>query len=101
MTHEWTGVIISGIALFLGLLGNIVATVWWASKITTRLTILISTVDELNMERKAMATKEELVREIAVLNKENIAVWKKIDYLTEAFDKCRINHAQEKHQGSA
>lgn len=97
MNHEWVGVIIAGIGLFVGLLGNIIATVWWASKITTTLVLLKSTVDELNIERKAMATKEELIREVAVMNKEMTAVWKKVDYMNDSFDKCRINHAQEKY----
>lgn len=79
MPPEWIGVLIAGITLFLGLLGNVIVTVWWASKITTTLEILRSAVDEIKAERKTFVTKEENARDIGSFEKEAKAIWKNID----------------------
>lgn len=79
MSAEWVGIVVSGVLLAMGIIGNLVTTVWWASKITTTLTILKSAVDELKADKKTFATKEDLARELAVTDKEHKALWKNVD----------------------
>lgn len=94
MSPEWVGVIIGGLTLAIGLMGNIIVTVWWASKITTTLEILRSAVEEIKAERKTFATKEEIARELGIADKENKAIWKNIDDI-----KLLLNHNGNSHHG--
>lgn len=79
MTAEWVSVLIGGFVLAFGLIGNVITTIWWASRITTTLDILRSAVDELKSEKKTYATKEDVAREVGVADKEHSAIWKNID----------------------
>lgn len=78
----WIGAIVT-IALFV--LAHIGLTIWWASRVNTLLEIvqaeLKEIVDEFKASRSCYVSKEELGRDRALAEKENQAIWKRIDEL--------------------
>lgn len=80
----WVGVTIT---IIIAVCSHIVASVWWAARITTILEVLQKNAGDVASEMKAMrmtlATKEDLSREVAILSKEQEAIWKNIDKLKE------------------
>ena len=70
-------------ALSIFVLTNVLASVWWASKINTLLGIVQSKLDEIVIELKASHevyfTKAEALRELAIAEKEHRALWKRFD----------------------
>lgn len=87
MSPEWVGVIIAFAVFFLGLMGNIVSTVWWASKITTTLTVLTNAVNDIKTviarHEATYFTKEEAAREFTHIKQQTDALWKKVDKIQE------------------
>jgi hypothetical protein len=79
--------VIALITLGVGLLGHIVTTVWWASKITTILENALKSLMELSIEMKAVnktyTSKEDFSREIGRIDKSQEAMWTKVDHLND------------------
>ena len=73
------------IALGLGTLAHIIASVWWASHINTLLGVLTEQLKvmskELTIIRTAYVSKEEFAYRIAQSDKEHAGMWKRIDEL--------------------
>ena len=69
------------------LLTNLCVTVWWMSKVTITLKFVQDELRELVTELKAIKIvymkREDVVRELSVIEKEQIAIWKKIDTMQE------------------
>jgi hypothetical protein len=88
MTAEWWGVVITGIIFLCGLLGNIITSVWWASKITTSIDILSSAVGDIKLiiakHEASYVTKVDFEKDFGHLEKKVDAAWVKIDKLQEA-----------------
>lgn len=78
-----SGTILAIIALVIGLVGHVITTVWWASRITTILELTQKSMETLSVEMKAVnktyVSKEDLARELVVNEKEHAAMWKQID----------------------
>lgn len=87
MSAEWSGIVIALAVFIMGLLAHVFTTIWWASRITTILSILQSAVDEIRADKKTYSTKEDLAREIAIADREHKAIWKNIDEIKQI-----INH---------
>ena len=87
MTAEWIGVLIAFSVFFLGLIGNVISTVWWASRITASLDILTSAVSEIKSilakHEATYYTKEEAAREFSHVKQQTDALWARIDKMTE------------------
>jgi len=85
MSAEWIGVLIAFAVFFLGLLGNVISTVWWASKITASLDILTTAVSEIKTilarHEATYYTKEEAAKDFAHANQQINALWGKVDKL--------------------
>lgn len=75
--------IISPIILFV--LVHLIATVWWASKMNTHLSIMQEEFKEFAIEFKSMRnvymTKEDAARELAFCSQQGKAIWREIDAL--------------------
>lgn len=94
MSSEWWGVVIAGIVLFLGLIAHVVSTVWWASRTTTLLesaqaaiTAMSNAMKEMTTEIKTFgnsyAKKEDVVRELALHDKQLETMWNKFEKLKD------------------
>lgn len=79
MEASWVAIVGLGV----GLMGHLVATVWWASKITTTLDNVNKNVDNMICDNKEYATKIELAEKLAIRDQQTTALWKKVDYLAE------------------
>lgn len=79
MDTSWIAII----GLGLGMVGHLVATVWWASKITTTLEIVRANVTDMASDGKEYATKEEVAEKMISRDQQITAIWKKVDYLSE------------------
>jgi hypothetical protein len=81
------GAMIAMGGLLAGLVGHIITTVWWASKITTVCEMAQKSLAELTAEMKSVnktyVSKEDFARERAIAEKEHEAMWKQIDKLKE------------------
>ena len=80
----WIAIIVT---LTIFVVTHIVITVWWASRVDTLLSVVQSNLEKLVMELKSFhvmfVTREEAARELAIAEKEQKAMWKKIDELHE------------------
>ena len=80
----WISIVV---ALFIFVVGHIITTVWWASRINTLLDIVQTDLHDVITELKTMkavfVSKEEISRELALDEKEKCAIWKNIDELKE------------------
>lgn len=67
------------------ILCHIIASVWWASHITTMLDILQKDFAEMNanvnLMKELYVKKEDYLARIAMVDKEREALWKRIDQL--------------------
>ena len=74
-------------AVGIGLIGHMVATVWWASRITTILGQAQLELRDMSIEMKAVnktyITKEEYAKDQGQSEKRLDAVWIKVDKLME------------------
>lgn len=97
MSVEWWSVLIAGMVLFLGLIGHIIASIWWASRITVlvegaQISILnmANAFKDMTAEIKAFgsvyARKDDVVREMTLMEKQIQVMWDKLDKLKERFD---------------
>lgn len=97
MSAEWWAVLIAGIVLLLGLVGHIIASVWWASRITTLVETaqgsitamsqaLKDVVSELKTFGNQFARKEDVAREMALHEKQLETMWDKFEKLKEKVD---------------
>ncbi|HEY9874592.1 MAG TPA: hypothetical protein V6D12_14225 [Candidatus Obscuribacterales bacterium] len=72
--------------LGVGLIGHIVTTVWWASKITNILENAQKSLNELSIDMKSVnktyVSKEDFARELGHVEKRLDAAWAKLDALT-------------------
>lgn len=66
---------------------HLVGTVWWMSKIQTMLQILNATVDSIGKailrHEAAYYHKEDAIRELARIEQQMQAMWKRIDEIKE------------------
>ena len=73
--------------LAIAIIGHIVATVWWAARITTILSLAQTSLAEITADIRAhklnSVTKEDMARELAISEKEHKAIWKNIDELKD------------------
>lgn len=80
----WIAIIVT---LTIFVVTHIVITVWWASRVDTLLGVVQGSLKELVIELKSFhtmfVTREEASRELAIAEKEQKAMWKKIDDLHE------------------
>jgi len=77
------GNIITLVAVCIGLVGHIVATVWWAATVNTTLKIVVGQVGDLVVELKSMKNlyvkKEQYSKDMALVEKNQEAIWRKLD----------------------
>lgn len=90
MSSEAIAVIAIIVTVFLAMLAHLITSVWWASNITARLTILQNDFAEMNANvnimREIYVKKEDYNVRVAESDKQREAIWKKIDELK---DKCK------------
>lgn len=83
------GYLVINITLAIFVMGHLGITIWWASKVTVTLKFVQDELRELVTELKAIKIvymkREDVVRELAIIEKEQIAIWKKIDTMQEKF----------------
>ena len=69
------------------LLTNLCVTIWWMSKVTVTLSFIQTELRDLVTESKSIKAiymkREDVVRELATIEKEQVAIWKKIDSMQE------------------
>ena len=69
--------------MFIFLITHIIATVWWASSVNTTLKVVLRDVGDLVLELRTMKNmyvrKEDHSKDIAIIEKNQEAVWKKLD----------------------
>ena len=69
------------------LLTNLCVTIWWMSKVTVTLSFVQTELRDLVTESKSIKAiymkREDVVRELATIEKEQVAIWKKIDSMQE------------------
>ena len=75
------------ITLIVILLAHIIATVWWASQITTVLHMVKNTVTKIDLESKLLITKIDLKDKLYYRDQRIEALEKKLDSLFERI-KC-------------
>ena len=67
--------------------GHLGLTIWWASRVSTLLDYVQKDLKELVSELKTIkemyVKKEDVGRELAILEKQNEAMWKKIDHIQD------------------
>ena len=74
------GVLIASIiGLALTVIGHLCSTVWWMSKITTKLDLFIDLVKEVKKDSSNCVQKENCIQMMATLEKEVDELWKKYD----------------------
>lgn len=71
------------VGITLVILTHIIATVWWAAKISTLLSMTQTSLESLALEMKAVnktyVSKEDFAKEMVTKDKEITAMWKRID----------------------
>lgn len=82
------GVWVSGIlTLFIFVVTNLCVSIWWASRLNTIVETLSSELKDIAIELKSsralFATKEDLIREVTIAERERKAIWLRIDKLHE------------------
>ena len=82
MSAPWIAIIVT-LALFV--VGHLITTVWWASKVSTLLdrvqTDLRDIVTELKAVRNVYVTKDDYLQRMISTDKEHTAIWGAIDAL--------------------
>lgn len=85
---EMTSLVIAIATLALSLLGHIITTVWWASKITNILEISRGDIKELLIDMKNVNTtyvrKEDYIREMTEIKNSIDAAWRGIDEINKS-----------------
>ena len=88
------GYLVVNITLGIFVIGHLGITIWWASKVTVTLSFVQTELRDLVTELKSIKViymkREDVVRELAVIEKEQTAIWKKIDAMQEKLQ----NHQQ-------
>ena len=78
----WIGAIVT---LGVFVIGHLMTTIWWASRVNTLLDVVQNKLSEIVVNLKAMESsyvkKEELAYRVATSDKEHAAMWKQIDDL--------------------
>jgi hypothetical protein len=67
------------IALFVFLIGQLVAAVWWASKMSTTLGFLVAQIEVLSKSHAAYVTIETHSKDVGHIEKNLEAIWKRLD----------------------
>lgn len=91
------------VTLLAGILGHIGFFIWWASKINTTLFFMKLSLDKLEKEKDALATKNELTKESTSAELQHKAMWKRIDEFAVRVDgqDKEIFMIKEKTKGSS
>lgn len=79
MESSWVAIV----GLGLGLIAHLIATVWWASKVTTLLEIVRSNVNTMMSDGKQNVTKEDLAEKLSSRDQQIAAIWKRLDSLID------------------
>ena len=77
--------LVINITLGIFVAGHLGITIWWASKVSTTLNFVQTELRELVTELKSIKEiymkREDVIRELSLVEKEQKAIWKKIDFL--------------------
>lgn len=99
----WIAIIGIGVTCFLAILGHIIASAFWAGKITARLDILLKDSSDAKSKMEVFQqncfTKADAAAELREADNQHKAIWKKIDALKKAvirlFQKFGLDITQE------
>lgn len=83
--------LVGWISLGVAILIHLIGTVVWATRMSTLLDVLRKTLDSLAFEMKSLhkdyVGREEFAREMAIIEKEHLAIWKNVDEVKRQHDK--------------
>lgn len=74
------------VTLTLYVIGSTIGFVWWMATVTEKLNTAISKLKEMNDSNHAYARKEDVARELGVIENNQEKMWEKLDKLKEKVD---------------
>lgn len=74
------------ISLSLYIIGSTIGFVWWMATITQQIKTLTDVVKEISVTNGLYAKKEDVARELGVIENNQEKMWDKIDKLKEKVD---------------
>lgn len=72
--------------LIIYIIGSTFGFVWWMATITEKLNSALSKLREINENNAMYAKKEEVARELGIMERNQQAMWAKLDKLKEKVD---------------
>lgn len=67
------------VTVLIAIISHIVVSVWWASRITTTLSFLKTSIEKMEKHQDGYYTKEEAVKELALADQQHKALWLRVD----------------------
>jgi len=89
MDWQMIGTIIAFAALFLAILGQTMAAVYWAGVFTTNIKNLTATVEKLQSRDDLFVREKDYLQQVANRNREVSDLWKSLNDLRDKFEDCR------------
>lgn len=74
------------ITISLYILGSTVGFIWWMATVTEKLNMALIKLKEMNDANVLYARKEDVARELAVMERQLETMWDKLDKLKEKVD---------------
>lgn len=72
--------------LIIYIIGSTFGFVWWMATITEKLNSALAKLREINENNAMYAKKEEVARELGIMERNQQAMWAKLDKLKEKVD---------------
>ena len=82
MNLPWEAII----SLFIYIIGSTIGFVWWMATITQQLKTLTETAREMSTNNGFYARKDDVARELALIEKQVETMWGRFDRLKEKVD---------------
>lgn len=71
------------VTLFLYIVGSTIGFIWWMATITEKLNSALEKLREMGINNNLYARKEDVARELGVIEKNQETMWAKFDKLEE------------------
>lgn len=84
MQPNWTVIVLSVFGVYT--LSSTVGFIWWMATMTEQVKNLTKLVEALNTNNNLYARKEDVARELGVIEKNQDTMWSKFDKLKEKVD---------------